>query len=50
MLNGFSIMPAKDAEMSMPIVIIIEGGPWAVQKYKKLMLRRIKWATDANIE
>ncbi|KAF2001315.1 PRP3-domain-containing protein [Amniculicola lignicola CBS 123094] len=28
-------------------LIIVEGGGWAMQKYKKLMLKRIKWTDNA---
>lgn len=27
----------------LPNMVLVEGGPKAIKKYKKLMLRRIKW-------
>merc|ERR1711957_522789 len=31
-------------------VVVIEGGPRAVKRYRKLMLRRIKWNEDQKDE
>merc|ERR1740121_1425191 len=29
-------------------IVIVEGGPRAIKRYKKLMMRRIKWTEDQN--
>jgi hypothetical protein len=35
------LIPEKG--MKLPAIVIVEGGPFAIKFYKKLMLRRIKW-------
>lgn len=44
MLQGYCIIPEKSTKL--PVVLVVEGGPWAISKYKKLCLRRIKWKTN----
>ncbi len=44
MLQGYCLIP--DKATNLPVVLIVEGGPWAISKYKKLCLRRIKWASN----
>ena len=34
----------------LPHMIMVEGGPTAVRRYKKLMLRRIQWTKNASGE
>ncbi len=43
LLTGMCIIPDKAYAKSIPCLVVIEGGPWAIKKYKKLMLRRMKW-------
>ena len=31
-------------------VVVVEGGPKQVKKYKQLMLKRIKWEEDTNLK
>mmetsp|Transcript_30766 Transcript_30766/g.80930 ORF Transcript_30766/g.80930 Transcript_30766/m.80930 type:complete len:588 (-) Transcript_30766:109-1872(-) len=31
-------------------IVIVEGGPRAIKRYKKLMIRRIKWTEDQNVD
>jgi U4/U6 small nuclear ribonucleoprotein PRP3 len=45
-LNGVCIIPDKKFGLNIPAVILVEGGPRAINFYKKLMLRRIKWNTN----
>jgi U4/U6 small nuclear ribonucleoprotein PRP3 len=42
-INGIAILADKKSGLNLPCVVVIEGGPKAVNFYKKLMLRRIKW-------
>ena len=30
-------------ETDVPVLLLVEGGQWAIKKYKKLLLRRIDW-------
>jgi U4/U6 small nuclear ribonucleoprotein PRP3 len=32
----------------LPNMIIVEGGPTAIKKYKKLLLRRVRWNEKAK--
>jgi hypothetical protein len=32
----------------LPNLVIVEGGPTAIKRYKKLMLRRIDWNSKAK--
>lgn len=46
-LNGFCIYTEKLKEETgkhYPNLVVVEGGKVAVRKYKKLLLRRIKWS------
>ena len=29
-------------------LVIVEGGPWAINKYRKLMMQRIKWSEQST--
>ncbi len=43
-LGGFCfIADYTMAPSDLPNMVLIEGGPRAIKKYKRLMLRRIKW-------
>jgi len=44
MLTGLCIIPDRAFAKTIPTLVVVEGGPWAIKKYKKLLLRRIKWA------
>jgi len=39
------VLICKSPEISL---VIVEGGPKATKRYKKLMLRRIKWSGENN--
>jgi len=43
MLTGMCLIPDKAFSKTIPCLVVIEGGPWAIKKYKKLLMRRIKW-------
>ena len=50
-LNGLLVMEdsesANDPKNSFNFVVV-EGGAWAVKKYKKLLLRRIQWSKSGK--
>ena len=46
MLTGICIIPDKSFSKTIPCLVVVEGGPWAIKKYKKLLLRRIKWTAS----
>ncbi len=48
MLTGLCIIPDKALSHRIPTLVVVEGGPWAIKKYKKLLLRRMKWASPAG--
>ena len=31
-------------------VVLVEGGSRTIKKYKRLMLRRIKWSDSGNVD
>lgn len=43
-MGGFCfIADLAMAPADLPNMVLIEGGPRAIKKYKRLMLRRINW-------
>lgn len=48
MLTGLCIIPDQTLSHTIPSLIVVEGGQWAIKKYKKLLLRRIKWTQTAD--
>jgi U4/U6 small nuclear ribonucleoprotein PRP3 len=42
-LGGFCFIADQNTAPDLPNLVLVEGGPRAIKKYKKLMLRRIKW-------
>jgi U4/U6 small nuclear ribonucleoprotein PRP3 len=44
-LNGFCLIPSKDAAEELPVVLVAEGGPKSIKFFKNLLLRRIDWTT-----
>ena len=48
MLTGLCIIPDRELAKSIPTLVVVEGGPWAVKQYKKLLLRRVKWSQPAG--
>lgn len=47
-LTGICIYANKAHSSGLPTLLLVEGGPLAIKKYKNLMLRRIKWL-DKNV-
>jgi U4/U6 small nuclear ribonucleoprotein PRP3 len=41
------LVPDPTSGLTYPSLVIVEGGPKAIKKYKILMLRRIKWEQKA---
>ncbi len=48
MLTGLCIIPDKALSHRIPTMVVVEGGPWAIKKYKRLLLRRMKWESPAG--
>ena len=46
--NGVFIMIDKRNAPHLNNLVLVEGGPKVIKKYKKLMLRRIKWASSTQ--
>jgi len=42
-LTGICIYNNKNSGLNLPNLLLVEGGPLAIKKYKNLCLRRIKW-------
>lgn len=42
-LGGICLVADQNTVPDLPNLVIVEGGPRAIKKYKTLMLRRIKW-------
>ena len=47
-LTGICIYNNKSYGSNLPNLLLVEGGPLAIKKYKNLMLRRIKWNKKVN--
>lgn len=47
-LHGVCLVSDKKSGLNLPSIVVVEGGPKAIKKYKKLMLRRIKWEKDTK--
>ena len=43
-MTGY-VMYGKEGEPGLPNFVVVEGGPRAMKRYKKLLLRRVKWTT-----
>ena len=46
--NGVFIMIDKRSAPHLNNLVLVEGGPKVIKKYKKLMLRRIKWVSSTQ--
>jgi len=46
-LGGVCLVADKEAA-DLPNIIVVEGGPTAIKKYKKLLLKRIDWKAAAS--
>lgn len=42
-MGGFCLIADQTMAPDLPNLVIVEGGPRAIKRYKKLMLRRIDW-------
>lgn len=47
-LNGLFVMIDKKLAAHLHNVVLVEGGTRTIQKYKRLMLRRIKWKEPSS--
>lgn len=46
-LGGVCLIADHHIAPDLPHLIMVEGGPTAIKRYKKLMLRRIQWTQSA---
>jgi U4/U6 small nuclear ribonucleoprotein PRP3 len=42
-MGGFCFIADQTMAPDLPNLVVVEGGPRAIKKYKRLMLRRINW-------
>jgi len=47
-LGGVCLISDQNTAADLPSIIVVEGGPTAIKKYKKLMLSRIDWKSFAQ--
>lgn len=48
-LTGICIYSHKSQANKFPNLLLVEGGPLAIKKYKNLITRRIKWNNPKNV-
>ncbi len=47
-MGGFILMADQTMAPDLPNLVIVEGGPRAIKRFKRLMLRRIDWNSKAK--
>jgi U4/U6 small nuclear ribonucleoprotein PRP3 len=47
-MGGFCLIADQTMAPDLPNLVIVEGGPRAVKKFKRLMLRRVDWNSKAK--
>eukprot|EP01016_Furgasonia_blochmanni_P035855 TRINITY_DN4017_c0_g1_i4.p1 TRINITY_DN4017_c0_g1~~TRINITY_DN4017_c0_g1_i4.p1 ORF type:complete len:570 (-),score=144.49 TRINITY_DN4017_c0_g1_i4:201-1910(-) len=48
-LHGLCLISDRRTGLNLPNLVLVEGGPKAINFYKKLMLRRIKWENSFKV-
>jgi U4/U6 small nuclear ribonucleoprotein PRP3 len=48
-LTGICIYAHKSQAGNLPNLLLVEGGPLAIKKYKNLILRRLKWESTNKV-
>lgn len=49
MFDSTAVLPTGCAVLYKDVnIVVVEGGPKAVKKFKRLMLHRIKWADEKD--
>lgn len=49
-LHGLCLIANREEGYNSPSIVLVEGGPKAIKKFKKLMLVRIKWDQPTQIQ
>lgn len=47
-MGGFCLIADLTMAPDLPNLVIVEGGPRAIKKFKRLMLRRVDWNSKAK--
>ena len=47
-MGGFCLIADQTMAPDLPNLVIVEGGPRAIKKFKRLMLRRIDWNSKSK--
>jgi hypothetical protein len=47
-MGGFCLIADQTMAPDLPNLVIVEGGPRAIKKFKRLMLRRVDWKSKAK--
>lgn len=47
-MGGFCLIADQTMAPDLPNLVIVEGGPRAIKKFKRLMLRRVDWNSKAK--
>ena len=49
-MGGFCLIADQTMAPDLPNLVIVEGGPRAIIRFKRLMLRRIDWNSKSKIK
>lgn len=49
-MGGFCLIADQTMAPDLPNLVIVEGGPRAIKRFKRLMLRRIDWSFKGAIQ
>jgi U4/U6 small nuclear ribonucleoprotein PRP3 len=47
-MGGFMLLADQTMAPDLPNLVVVEGGPRAIKRFKRLMLRRIDWNSKAK--
>ena len=47
-MGGFCLIADQTMAPDLPNLVIVEGGPRAIKRFKRLMLRRIDWSSKSK--
>lgn len=47
-MGGFCLIADQTMAPDLPNLVIVEGGPRAIKRFKRLMLRRIDWNSKSK--
>jgi hypothetical protein len=47
-MGGFCLIADQTMAPDLPNLVVVEGGPRVIKKFKRLMLRRIDWNSKSK--